>query len=232
MSNSYDAMRTYDKMVLDLIFTEGEGNLSIGRSKQSMDAYIYSNATWLQLSSGIWVLNYDGSQQAAVAVPVTKSNLPLDVTSEDMTIMMWVRPNVLGTNIAMIDRRLSGGYAFLIFSNGRLAFTTQQIGPINQISESTDGDVTWNTWQLIAVTRSGSIAEFYINGEILTKQVSALHINPTSISKQMDIGGDVVDPSDHYSGYLDRPRIAIGKVISAEEQKIIFEREKSYYGVV
>lgn len=114
----------------------------------------------MQAQSGT-ALDFDGSNDR-----VRMQGLNL---TSSITIEAWVRPTPKTNFSTILSNKYGGlgnpGFVFAIntwnSSNRRLLLETRGREAISS------GTVTWNVWQHVAVTVSGNIVRFYINGNLV-----------------------------------------------------------------
>jgi hypothetical protein len=135
-------------------------------------------------------LQFDGTNDY-VSIPDSSS---LDITSS-ITISTWIRPtDVSGSRVFLSKHSSPSDTGYLLASiNGILFFQFGDGGGWPYSSSTSLSAVSANTWQHVAVTRSGGTVNFYINGVLdVTRSVGT---NNIAINNQhVWLGGDVNIP--------------------------------------
>ena len=143
------------------------------------------------------------------------SDTSLKITG-DITIEARIKledplfPNPLVNNEIFNNEGINDGFVFREDSTGgKLMYRTKQAG-VNQLSRTSKG-LTTRKWHDIAVTRSGAVATFYIDGEVAAKELDGSHIDP------------VASTSSHslllrLNGFADFVRV-YNRVLTADEIK-------------
>ena len=188
MSDSYDNRQFHKFTILDLLLTEGSGPITFDRSKNSMEVLLSEDppASWSKNPEGIYYINHTaGASSVAQAPNPNKAQNPntLGLYNNNFTILMYYKldDNMIGVQSGTLMARESpatGGYIWSWDNQGRLVFETEQAGPVIQTSKSIGGVMLPNVWQFLAVTRDGSVIEFFKDGVKVSKSISGIHIAP------------------------------------------------------
>ncbi len=129
--------------------------------------------------------------------------------SGDFTIDMWVRFNVIGTYITLVQHWGAGGTREwdLMYNDGNLFFRYTTDGSTDQITSKAWSPST-NTWYHITAVRNGSAITLFVDGVQLGTDGTASGSMYTS-TNNLYIGG-AYDGSYQLNGYLDELRISKG----------------------
>lgn len=136
----------------------------------------------------------------------------LDVGGGDFTLSMWIRPTSLSVNRTIIDFRGSGlynttGWILYFDSTGGLYVYDGLTGVSTSLGSSRK--LVVNVWQHLAVTKSGTSVQGYINGtatgSAVTPSLSAT--NSTGLRVGLNQAG-----ADLFIGYIDRLALLKGSV--------------------
>lgn len=127
---------------------------------------------------------FDGNQDRIDAV-----GDELDFTTGDFTIVGCYK---IIDNLAEHRMLYShgeyqvNGYYFMLNSDGRLYFFTNQAG-VAQYTRTTTADVVYGEWADYAVVRKGSSCRVFVNGTDVSADIGA-HIDPLTVDTPFKIG--------------------------------------------
>lgn len=241
MPRGYDKSDLQKGLLVSLPFDEGIGTNTHDIASPH-HPFVFGgvghNPTWVQLSSGLWVLNCAGADPDYIYSPAA-SNGDIEFTSSDFTIVMWIYPTTLtsGSSKNMISCHTgtySNGWVFYLSggSTGQynwqsslmcvhgssqwVGFSTQTIGP--------------NVWYLVGGTRTQTMLSPYINGRFNYQTVVGSPGNPDAYSADCRIACRSVDLMSPFYGYVGLPRIW-NRALSPAEHMEIFNRERDLFGV-
>ena len=139
----------------------------------------------------------------------------IDLSTADFTIECWVYPTSFSSTKAIIvyqngdASNTNYGYWLTIKTTGVVRF--ENFSGSSQVGFDASPAISLNTWNHIAVTRTGTSATTYINGVGTTGTVSATFNAP--VAAILNIGdnyGVVFGSSNPYSGYISNLRIVKG----------------------
>ena len=229
MPRFYDDIDLNEGLVLDLI----AGPKALGSDRKVLDFSKYHNngtiygPTWTQLSSGLWVMSFDGTDDY-VEVPHSSS---LDVA--DLTVSLWVRYGGEGTagklHWALINKNnTSSGpndtfNLYVYADSGALAV---RIGNgTTQVVLTTSGiDIRDQAWYHVAFTRSGTALTLYVDGiSHDTDNLSGSTTNTDPLTLGVWKGY-----LNYFKGYIAEARI-YNRALSAEEISARYHRTKWRY---
>lgn len=224
----YDNLNTNMEMLLDLRVSEGVGANTQDWAKPHHVCALVGAPTWANLDNDLPYLDFDAANPDYI-LSLQAATADLNFTTGDFSLAVWIRPD-LGGNRFLFQRGLTtnDGYGFLYDVNEALTFATNQAAAA-QFTVSRAAAVVVGTWTLAAVTRSGAVAEIYVNG-IRNVAVAGTHIDPLTAARNLYIGVNDGAGAGWYDGDLWRPRIW-GRELSAAEMLAIFEHERDLFGV-
>lgn len=142
----------------------------------------------------------------------------LNLASGDFTIEAWVYVTSLSTARTLIQKDQTYGstfpsYAVRIYTNGSVGFLVGTGAGATYAQEPTTsaGAITVNTWQHIAVSRSGTTLRIFVDGALA--QTATQTGTPTDGGKAVIVGrypagGGAAD--QWFAGYIDDLRITKG----------------------
>jgi hypothetical protein len=132
----------------------------------------------------------------------------LSLGTGDFTIEAWVYLTSL-TNSRPISQgtHSAGEFLFLIYSTGGFDFTGA-VSPV--IPSGAAGTFVANTWQHIAICRSGTTITAYVNGVSKSSGTSAYNFSATTA---VYAGGNPTTPSQYLTGYMSNYRIVKGTAV-------------------
>lgn len=139
----------------------------------------------------------------------TPNNAAFQFGTGDFTIEGWVRPtaftNAEGIVIGLVQVGTNNLWFLCTNTAGKLKY---QNNPINVVT--TVAAMTLNTWNHVAVTRSGTTTRIFLNGN-LEASVSDSFNYGNSPSFSLTVGGDNVGAtSAQFFGFLDDMRVTKG----------------------
>ena len=194
----------------------GGGSIAYDRSPHGNHGNI-TGATWVRLSSGLWCLSFDSSDDW-ITVPHHSSVCPHDPLTVG-TWDCWVYPINIGTVALFYKHQLEIG-----FSNQKLGFYDS--GGLGWLF--TDGVVeVEDVWQHVVCVKDGEYIYLYYNGSLDTTRSGAG--NFALDTADLTIGGLSI-PTRIFDGYLALPRI-YNRPLSALEIQNHFNQEKHLFGV-
>jgi len=217
----------WGKVELDLPHFDGVNGKVHDISCRHIDMDL-TGPTWTALPSGEKVLTYNGVNQY-LQCPAADSTA-LNFTNEDFTLLAWIYGNPAGASEIMVQGAVDvDGWEFYVFPNN-IALRTNQLGSHTEISAI--GFFVPNTWQLVAVTRKGSIGQFYVNGLPVTTTLGTGLLDPVSCAggNKFLIGVQNNEITNLWDGMMGHHRI-YSRELSAFEIMAIWVEERVLYGV-
>jgi hypothetical protein len=140
------------------------------------------------------------------------------VISGDFTVEAWIFPtSFAGTNGNIVLAQWPGSTAtnqsfqFFVNSTGKVGLV-YGIGSTNASVNGTTLSCTLNTWNHIAVTRSGTTVRYFVNGSLdaTSSTVSGAFNDSTGV---MSVGRINATDSGYFSGYISNCRLVIGTAL-------------------
>ena len=123
--------------------------------------------------------------------------------TDSFTIESWIYPTaVTGQDRVIIDTRGGSGFVFFINTSGYLQVFDSAVGSVLAASTAL---LVANTWQHIALSKSGSTATYYVNGVAAGTYTLTSHATATSCRI-----GARNDAAAGFIGYIDSLRITKG----------------------
>ena len=137
-----------------------------------------TTATWAQLPSGLWTMDFDSATPDYVTIPAADTQL--DFTSGDFSIVARLYIDDLSAVRTILTRQngLQNGYRFHVNNNGRLYLYTFQAA-ISQASASPLAGIVAGQWYTCGVSRVGVSARIYTDG-VDTTAIVGVHVDPTT----------------------------------------------------
>lgn len=212
--------------VLHLVGLPGGGSKIYDRSPYGNIGTI-TGATWRRSPSGLWLLDFDGSDDY-----VDCGNGAALAITEQLTMLVWLYRTGKVTNQHIIMKAKTADNPcyglFWEWYSEKIALALDVGGyAIRGFTVA----LALNTWHFVAVTYDGSFAKIYSEGNL--DDSSSLSGSIASISDANVILGSGVQTqwgNNWYEGYMALPRI-YNRALSALEIQNSFNREKHLFGV-
>ncbi len=164
-----------------------------------------TGATWVRLSSGLWCLSFNGTDQYVTIGDVAS----LDITG-DISIEFWFNlsklPSVATRRYYLIGKSnavATNGWGVDFPTTDRMYFRTHQAAASQATFTAVDLYVI-STWYHFRATRTGNDALIYLN-DIDVTATSAAHVNPTPAGQTAYIGASGTDLETE--GMIALPRV-------------------------
>ena len=196
---------------------------------------VFTNVVWAaQLSSGLWVLGYDGIDDV---VTISDADSIANMFDGGGTIIAWVNPNTSGENNTGI-----------VAHKGWDIWCSQEAASRLKVRFNipwAGNDGEWRTtatqlpllaWTFVVITynadASGNTPLFYINGVSVAFDILT---NPTGAARTTDVGidllfGDVAVSNRCFDGKQGKYRVA-NYALSADQINAIFAAERTLFGI-
>jgi len=221
MPRGYDKSDLNKGLLLSLPFDEGTGTVSVQDVAKPHHPVLMTHApVWTQLSSGLWVLAFDGTNDymsiAAASAP------SLDWTTGSFSFAFWISPTRFGSFSTLYDRQtLTKG--FRIRQDLGMWFEAEggYFPPNN--------DVVGSTWQLYSFTRQGVKLAYYRNGGMCSTNDNCTLTMTSKAALDVYIGQSQAG-TERYQGSMWGFRIW-SRALSPAEHMEIFNRERDLFGV-
>ena len=201
-------------------FDEGSGNIAYDYSGNGNDGTIYGGAQWVLGISGYGIMFDDIDDY--IVVPDSNS---LDI-SEDISISVWINlESISGLHPILSKGPTSGDYGY--YMGGGSYYPPCQTS--FQLYPSGGGTGFWldsietlsvENWYHLVVTREGTSAKIYINGEI-DNTGSCFSSSIQTTDHPLDIGAHHYY-GDLFHGIIDEVRI-YDRVLNDDEIEYLYE---------
>jgi glucose/arabinose dehydrogenase/chitodextrinase len=195
-------------------FGEGTGTTSADATANNNTAALVNGLAWAAGKHGSG-LNFDGTNDY-LSVPNSTST---NISGNALTLSMWLSPSAVTSDRVLLGKfwntsMTSPYYQYGIELSG--GTPNLQIGTTGGVLTASMGSaLPLNQWSHLAIVFSGTQAQFYLNGTLVsTKPLSA---SITARGNVMRVGADL-DPSQFYKGLLDDVRIYNRVQTAAEVQ--------------
>lgn len=180
-----------------------------------------TGATWARLPSGLWVNNFDGTDDKIDCGKANQlANIQLPVT-----LMCWIQSNVYETNYAMlitksnkVELRMGGNTKAI-----RFVINDDESGANSPVSSALVNGKTY----LVCGVHTGALMSLFINGASVDSKVHSTAIGDNSATNLI-IGGR--SASFFWVGQIALPRI-FNRALSATEISKIWNNERWLFGV-
>jgi len=187
-----------------------------------------NNPAWVQLPSGIWVIEFDATNYITIPASATSLNF----TSQSFTILAWINifDYVTGDGFRIIFMRghkLTDGYIFQVSAVGRLTFVTWQAAAA-QDSRSDAFVIEEGIWYQVGAVRSGASVRLYRNGIDITTTMG-VHFDPLTCNRVAKIGVDDNTTANHFYGRM-LPPVILNYALDATAISKHFEAERRFLG--
>ena len=130
----------------------------------------------------------------------------------DFTIEAWIYPTALSSNRLIIDTYASGengSYQLYWRATGTsLAFYT--VGDGVYLQDSSSGNIILNSWNHVAVSRSGTTARLFVNGKIVD---TATNSRDMTHDNTLCIGAQNSTSTNYFNGFISDVRIVKGTAV-------------------
>lgn len=224
----YDNLNTNMEMLFDLRAVEGTGTNTQDWAKAHHVSTLTGAPTWADLDNGLTYLDFVAGNPDYI-LSLQAATADLNFTTGDFSLAAWIRAD-LGGNRFLFQRGLTqnDGYGFLYNTDEALQFSTNQAAAA-QHTISAAASVVVGTWVLAAVSRSGAVADIYVNG-VRNVTTVGTHVDPLTAARNLYIGVNNGAVAGWYDGDMWRPRIW-GRALPAAEMLAVFEAERDLLGV-
>ena len=142
----------------------------------------------------------------------TPSNTSLDLGAGDFTIEAWIYPTALSSNRLIVDTWVSGDVgSFQLYWRGTgnsLAFYSGGDGMLLQ--DPSSSSIFVNTWNHVAVSRSGTSAKLFVNGTVVDTATTSRDFTH---GNTLGIGAQLTSLNNFFHGYISDVRIIKGSAL-------------------
>lgn len=182
---------------------------------------------WVQLPSGLWVLDFDSGTPDYVTILNAENQL--DFTNEDFSGVAWIHStSLVASNMVFCRGRANvNGWYWEISAAGRNSFSTNGAGIIQTYSAASQ--IVVGTWYLVGFSRDGAAVKVYRNGVDHT-DTAGTHADPITSGYNATVGIYYDLTTTPFEGKMPPPRFS-KRALSAGEHKQIFEAERHWFGI-
>lgn len=227
MSRSIDLEALYQNLVFFLPMQEGGGVLVQDVALPHHPMTMGGSPDWTMLSSGIQVLDFDGSSDFLSGTAATTGDL--NYTSQSFSGCAWVNPDTTATMV-FLGKGDNASAGWLVYvTGGYLGVETVSGAGSLRDSYSAVGTVVAGNWHLLGWTRSGTSIRVYIQGRDATA-VAASHTTWASSSAKTFCVGQMSNDTLRFDGKLTLPCIW-SRALAPAEHLELFNRERDWFGV-
>jgi len=224
MSIAFDRNRLNKNLLFSLPMREGTGSVSTQDTAKPHHPVTQVHApTWTQLSSGLWVMDFDGTSDYLTATNAATTDLAFEGASP-FTVSAWIYPDSV-TSFYLMSRgvnSVSGWAAILSSTNSYLLLGV----PGYFFVSSAAFGLQVNRWQLVGATKySATLGGFYLDGMYQATSFAGSSV-VTATASDLKIS----DTASSFNGKMWNPRIW-GRALSSAEHKEIFDNERKLFGV-
>lgn len=184
---------------------------------------------WVQLSSGLWVMSFDDTDDE-VALGTDPSLYILG----DITVLAWVYFTGTASNEPHIyhnGNAEAGGTLMRVGSTNKVRFLHNVGSDLYYLVELASNSITSSVWTHVVLTYEGAITTLsgYLDGVL--KGTDTTTSAGTTAQVEPKIGAPAsVAAVRHWGGYITLIRI-YNYTFSASQIKKIFEAERHWFGV-
>ena len=230
MTVLYDKLSYNNRMLLDLPFREGIGIVTQDVAKPHHVMAMVNTPTWAALASGKMTINLNGTNEYLQCL--NANCLDLGFTSGDFSIGGWFKYEDASSDSQILIARYEvdvGGWELYLTEVGLLRYLSLRLHHAGGASARTSAySLGWafSTLFHFGVTRSGSSAQFYRNGEPITT-VSETLIDPETTTQDLVIGTRYTKDDNFYKGSF--PRLIVAEeALTAEDWKSMYKHQMRY----
>jgi len=231
MAVAYDKKSMqHDQLLLSLPFGEGSGGDVFDIAKPHH--YASGNMTRSSLLSGIPVAVFNGANQYADILAADSGDL--DITSQDYSIAGWVYYQSTTFSQIIIGRYgvdLDGWELYLNEISETLSMRQHHVSLAPDVRDDCYSE-GWllNTWYLFGISRNSLYPKHYRNGEELevTYETGGSK-DPDTCNRDLVMGCRYTKDANWYKGCMSSLRVWVGKALTAEEHRHIFNTERKWF---
>ena len=232
MAVLYDKISYNRRALLDLPFREGIGTITQDVAKPHHPVTLVGAPAWAALDSGKMALTLGGFGSGDYGQCLNANSADLGFTSGDFSIGGWFKWEDTAEDSQILIARYEvsvGGWEVYLTEAGALRYLTLRHHHAAGATARTGAySLGWayNTLAHFGISRSGTSATFYRNGEpIIT--VSDTLIDPEATTQDMVIGVRYSKDANFLSGRLPRLFVA-GEALTAEDWKSMYKHQVGY----
>ena len=222
----YDNLGYNNAIALDLPYREGIGALTHDVAKPHHPIQMMNTPTWTPLASGLMTMEFDGVNQYLRATNADTADMGF--IAGDYSLGGWFNWN-LGDDSQILTGRYAvdiGGWELYLYTTGALTLRHHHAGGATVRSGMYSYGWTTNTWHMYGVSRVGSVATFYRNGQPI-QSIGAL-LDPEASASWFVMGVRFTLATNLFKGQRWRDRVW-PRALSAREWLTIYERERGWF---
>ena len=237
----YDKLSVNHQMLLDLPFREGAGAITRDVSKvHHQDVDLINTPTWTSISSGLGVVELDGTNQYLELA--NADCLDLNFMAGDYSLAGWI---YWTHNAANDDQNVIGryevdvsGFGLYLYDDPNYYLTLRH----HHAGTCTPGppiacrtgcySAGWiqNTWHFFGISRSGAAQLHYRNGVVLPTSCSVGGLtDPETCAQDLVIGTRFNKVTNFFKNQMQCLRVW-NRSLSASDWLQIFNCEKHWFG--
>jgi hypothetical protein len=220
----------HSQLVLSLPLAEGFGARLVDIAKPHH--YSSGNMTWSSLLSGLPVATFDGATQYADIAAADSADL--DIIAQNYSIVGWVYYRSTLTSQVVIARYgldVDGWELYLNEGSQSLSLRHHHASLAPDMRDSCFS-AGWllDNWYLFGISRDDLYPRHYRNGEevVVTYDAGGLK-DPDTCARDLVIGCRFTKNMNWLSGYMHGLRVWVGKALTAEEHRHIFNTERRWF---
>ncbi len=232
MSVLYDKISYNRRMLLDLPFREGIGTITQDVAKPHHPVSLVEAPAWAALDSGKMALTLGGFGSGDYGQCLNADCADLGFTSGDFSIGGWFKWEDTAEDSQILIARYEvsvGGWEVYLTEAGALRYLTVRMHHAGGATIRTGAySLGWaySTLHHFGISRSGSSATFYRDGEAITT-VSDTLIDPEATTQDLVIGIRYTKDANLLSGRLPRLIVA-GEALTAEDWRSMYKHQVGY----
>jgi hypothetical protein len=222
----------HDELLLSLPFCEATGLVfkDIAKPHHFSDGL---NITWTTLPSGLQAATFNGA--SAYTDILAADSADLNIMAQDYSVVGWINYNVLAQSQIIIGRYgvdLDGWELYIYSVNHTLNLRHHHASLVPTRTGCYSLDWTTGQWHLLGISRIGAYPLMYRNGEevAVTYDVGGLS-DPDTCNRDLVVGIRYTKDANWYSGYMHGFRVWVGKALTTEEHRHIFNTERRWFDV-
>jgi hypothetical protein len=229
----YDDITPNQNIILDQPFFEGAGTVAhdLSRQHNSGTFRAVGEPLWVQLASGLWVLQFDGADDN-LTIPY---NAVLVLGLLDFTLEFWANRTAFGWQGSILTQGQLAAVNFTVFFNntdGSFALNRIPAGGVTSPPGATIG-FTAGAWHHIVITRSAVNTWItYCDGQGFAMTGNTA-INITNAGGLAFLIGALDNGAggynDVWNGRLSRPRLYLNYALTPAEVEAHYLAERGLY---
>jgi len=226
MPRGYDKSDLNKGLLLSLPFDEGIGTVSVKDVAKPHHPVLQTHApVWTQLPSGLWVFDFDGTNDWLSCLAASCVDLNFSNTS-DFSGVAWIFPTTATKAryiLCKMDFVNYRGYYFYLSSDASPSLSLGVGGNATNTSQI----IVRSSWSCVGFRRAGTSVRLYVNGRDATNNAQSHTCEASGKNLYM---GNSDSLNNQWAGYLWGLRIW-NRALSPAEHMEIFNRERDLFGV-